>query len=735
MFNTFAADKPYLQAKFKTPTFAADSGVDNATVKRRILELADGMPDAPHPVVKGRAFELVAREIQIDVSKHDWFPAFGCFNRHDRPLSVLTQRWDREVNATRIQCRELWDAMNKSSAGVMWKDFDHSVPDWDAVFTLGFPGLRERARQYRRRHEEQGTLTPEMAAYFDGIEITYTAILAMLRRFRDLALTRRGDNPRAEAVAACLQALHDGPPQDTYQVLQLVYLFFMFGEHIDRFQVRSLGNLDRTVMPYYRRDLDSGRYSEAQVREFFAYFLMQWAGIDNYWGHPFYFGGTRADGESEINELSYLILEVYDQLGIWTPKLQLKVSPNTPQPFIDLALDMIRRGHNSLVFLCEPGMWRAMMSKGFSAEEARTCFISGCYEFGALGRSNGTAAGHINMLKPLEFVFNDGVDPYSGLACGRKTGALSELQSFEDFYQAYLTQLEGIIENIITCATDFEKDLHIISPAQVFSATITNSLETGRDAFSNGSVHNLAAILQAGFGTAVDALMAVKELVYETKQLSLEQLREILANNWQGQEKLRLRLLHNPRKFGNGIAEVDALAQDLARFLGGKINGRPNGRGGIFVASAHSAKQFLDMGVKTGATPDGRLAGDEMSKNISPTMGMDRAGVTAMISSITSIDSALFPGDFPLDVMLHPTTVAGDDGLAAMRGLLFTYMQRNGIAIHFNVFDASVLRDAQANPDKYQGLQVRVCGWNVLFNNMAKKEQDAYIFRAENIRD
>jgi formate C-acetyltransferase len=141
------------------------------------------------------------------------------------------------------------------------------------------------------------------------------------------------------------------------------------------------------------------------------------------------------------------------------------------------------------------------------------------------------------------------------------------------------------------------------------------------------------------------------------------------------------------------------------------------------------------MGEKTGATPDGRLAGEEFSKNLSPTMGMDRNGVTALIKSVCTMSAMDLPGDFPLDVMMHPATVQGEEGLAALRALLYTYFAKGGLAIHFNIFDAEVLKEAQKNPEKYANLQIRVCGWNVRFVELAKAEQDAYIKRAENVAE
>ena len=733
--TTFTKDRPYLERKFKQQVCDPASGLENDVLTKKLMALTDGLEGQPHEVIKAKAFACVCENVMIDVNPQDWFVAFGCWNRNERPLSPLMGKWNAEVDAQKLKVGKLLDEQNRTGASIMWKDFDHSVPDWDAVFSLGFPGLRERARQYRKEREQCGELTTAAQAYFDGIEITYTAILEMLERFHTYALDHANDNPRILATAQCLNTLIHGAPANTYEVLQLVYLFFMFGEHVDRFQVRSLGNLDRIVYPYFQRDLAAKCYTESQIREFFAYFLMQWASIDNYWGHPFYLGGTKADGTTEVNALSYLILDVFDQLSIPTPKIQLKIAFNTPTAFIDKALDMIRRGRNSLVFVGEASIRRALLGQGCTEEETRTCAITGCYEFIPSGRGNGTCAGHINMLKPIELIFYNGTDPLTGIVCGAKTGELEVLKTFDDFYAAYIRQLDHIIETIIICANDFEQYLHLISPAQVYSATIENSLKTARDAFQDGSIYNISAILNAGFATAVDALWIIKEFVYERHELTLPEFRDILKSNWAGHEKLRLKALRSKNKFGNGIDKVDAMAEGLARFLANKINLRPNARNGFYVASMHSARTFIILGEKTGATPDGRLAGEEMSKNASPTMGMDINGVTALVKSVTGIDSALFPGDFPLDVMMHPATVQGKEGLAAMRTLLNTYLDKHGIAIHFNIFDANVLIDAQKHPEKYEGLQVRVCGWNVRFNDIAKKEQDQYIKRALSISE
>ena len=740
LYASFDRDREYLVNKFRKPVFEEGTGVSQEEIIEHILEFADTLTlqDLPKPVIKARCFEHVCQQMFIDVNPHDDFPGFGCYDRKKRPLSPLVGRWNYEVDSTVNKERaEMCWPRNSAGLHMIWKDFDHSVPDWDAMVELGYPGLLERLEKYRELHEEKGTLTPAVAAHFEGMKITVNALLDHLGKLIDFARARHAGNPRIEREIRCLEQLRQGPPRDFYEVLMLIYVQFYYCEHIDHFQVRSLGgDLDDLLLPFYERDLKEGRYTIEDMREFLTCFLMQWGSIDNYWGHPFYLGGTAKDGSSLYNDVSYLILDVFDELHIPTPKIQLKVAKNTPQKLLDTAFRMIRDGHSSLVFVSDDNIRKIKMCYGYSEEEARTCNVTGCYETAARGIANGTGAGHANFMKIFELIFNDGRDPATGYTvenCGALK--LDEIKNFDDFFKSFLRYLDDIIEVIIKCADGNEANLHEVNPSLLYSVTALNSLVTGRDAFSNGNVYNVSSILLCGIGTAVDALMAVKKFVFEKKELTLQEFREILKNNWAGAEELRTRILLDRDKFGNGIEEVDFYAHILAHYAGRKINMRPNARKGFYAASGHCARQFISMGGKTGATPDGRLAGEEFSKNLSPTMGMDRNGVTALIKSVCTMNALDLPGDFPLDVMMHPATVQGEEGLAALRGVLYTYFAKGGVAIHFNIFDAETLKKAQVEPEKYANLQIRVCGWNVRFVELPKCEQDAYIRRAENIAE
>ena len=217
------------------------------------------------------------------------------------------------------------------------------------------------------------------------------------------------------------------------------------------------------------------------------------------------------------------------------------------------------------------------------------------------------------------------------------------------------------------------------------------------------------------------------------RHYSLKELGEIMAKNWKGHEDLRIRMLRSKRKWGNNEPEANRTGAEIVRNVTSWVNGRKNARGGIWGFSGHPARQFIVLMAHTGATPDGRRTGEESSKNLSPTMGMDTEGVTALLNTIANLDARDLPGDFPLDVALLPGTVAGEKGLALLRTIVEQYFANGGMVIQFNIHDPETLRDAQKHPEKYENLQVRVCGWNVRWNDIPKREQDKFIARAEAI--
>ena len=723
---------PYSRMACHGYDFDKSTGLEDEEIKDGLSKLYEKTKDLPHPVAKAYAVKYVLENTKIDINEHDLFVGLWSVNRLAN--SVTLNKWNAEVFETILpKVKQKMNDMNESGAVAIWPDFDHVVPDWDAILCLGFPGLKKRAEEYKELHKARGTLSPETEAFFDGIIIEYTAIIALVDRLYRLALTQNHD--KAKKVAECLLHIRDGAPQNIYEAMQVIYIYFMVSECFDSYQVRSLGNgLDNTLYGFYKNDLKSGAYTKEEIKELFRYFFFQWSAIGNYWGQPFYMGGTNADGSTKYNELSYDILDVYDELGIYNPKIQVKINENTPDRLLFKVFDMIRRGKSCFALCCEPGMIKAVMGYGATYEEALNMDIRGCYETGVRANEVSSATGYVNALKSVEYVFSNGFDSRIGKQLGLKTGELKDLKTFEDFYSAVLKQWENLIEMTIDVSKQYEKYLSFINPSNMYSATIEGALKKGADAYQSGAKFNNSALLNCGFASLVDAVMAVKESVYDKKAVTLEALSAALAADWNGFEDLHTKVVKSPHKYGNDDAETDRYAEAMSAYFASKVNNRPNARGGVYKAIMHTAMEFVWEGEKTGATPDGRYAGDEISKNGSPSVGMDREGVTALIKSALKARPYTYCESFCLDVMLHPTAVSGDEGLEIMKSLLFMYMKNGGQTVQFNVFNTEMLRDAQKHPEKYQNLQVRVCGWNVLWNNLSEKEQNAYITRAENIR-
>ena len=684
-----------------------------------------------HPEIKAKAVSYVLDNTRIDVNDRDYYVGFYSLNRLANSVTLNVWREELFGGALRREAEKM-QKMNDSGAVAIWPDFDHVVPDWKSVLSLGFRRIKERAEKYKGLHAENGTLDEDARALFDGIITLYDAIIRVVDRLYRLAEARITEkSEKLPLIAQCLKNIRDAAPANFYEATQVIFIYFIVSECFDSYQVRSLGNgLDGSLYPFYERDLKNGTFTKEEMGEFLKYFMFQWSAIGNYWGQPFYLGGTKKNGETKYNELSYLVLDVYDEIGIYNPKIQLKINENTPEKLLDKACDMIRRGHNSIVFCCEPGMTKAIMAYGATADEARESDIRGCYETGVRANEVSSATGYVNAAKAVEYVFSNGYDGIIGKDFGLKTGALSEFKTFDDFYFAVIRQWRALIEKTIEVANGYEKYFSVINPSLTYTATIEYALGRGRDAYQNGVKFNNSSVLNCGFATLVDSVAAVKKLVYDDKIVSLEELKNAIDNDWKGYESLRRKAQAAP-KYGNGDEAADEIAFSLASYYEKAVNGRPNARGGVYKAIMHTAMQFKWAGAKTAATPDGRRKGEEIGKNGSPSAGADREGVTAIITSALRTKPYTYCESYGLDVWIHPSACEGSDGLTAMKGLLKTYMRGDGQSIQFNVLSADTLRDAQVHPEKYKNLQVRVCGWNVLWNNLPREEQDEYILRAE----
>ena len=751
----------YLRRKFRQDVTDKATGLSQEALGKRLASIvAEGKAAGESwRITKVKCFAAQVNEQSIDVSPLDWFPAIAVWDRNARPIVQVYWNRAKEVNERMLPASVVkeWQAGNSDGDWNMWQDFDHSVPDWRVILKLGFPGMKARLEKYAVKGDP----------FYDGLQIAMDAMLKGIDRFieqgmknlklcncENVKLCKCGnDDPHNSTIPqshnstipqlhnparlskeiACLERLRSGPPETAYDVMMFVWLYFFWSEHLDGIQCRSLTELDVFLTPYYDADVAAGRTTEAEFREHLKHFLWQWGSVANYWNQPVGFGGTRKDATSEFNHVSKIILDVMDECALTTPKFLVKVAPNTPDWAWDKMLDMARR-HRSIAFIGEEPAAKAMKKwMGANDEECRTMVARGCYEYDLADSCNRTGCGHVNFLKPVEKMLEECRVEKEKCKVGGTT-LNSRLSTFNSFKAEYLRRLADVTDRCRKVAFEFEKVLPEVNPANLMTLSTEYALKTRKDGFANGCPHgNNSAILAVGVGTAVDALLAVKELVYEKKEMSLAELGLIMAANWEGHEKLRMRMLRSRRKWGNNDPEANALGAEMIAVYGSQLNGKPNGRGGVFLASGHCARQYIVLGEKTGATPDGRKAGEEMSKNLSPTMGADTEGATALVATLASSDVTKLPADYPLDMMLHPSVCYGEKGLKAMRSLVEIFHKNGGSVIQFTVFSAEELRAAQAHPEKYAHLQVRICGWNVRWNDLSKVEQDAYIRRAENV--
>lgn len=712
----------YLKWKWRTDVSDRATGLGNDALKKGLdAVLAEWKGKEPWPIVKARLVDYLVDNVALGFSRFDCFPAISCWNRWDRPISKIL--WARE-NEVEQATAPAWLKKTReeiyASGGKCYRDYDHSSPDWAVILKLGFPGMKARVDAY-----------PDTPFYV-AEKRTAAAILRFVDRLiaaAEAELRRCGGKTEEgllEREIESLKRLRIGPPVTVFDVMQFVFVDFIVSEYFDRFQVRALGSIDALWRPYYEADLAAGRTTEAQFREDFRHFIWQAGSIDNYWGHPICLGGTKADGTTEYNPFSLVLLDVCDREALPTPKLQLKIAKSTPDFIWDKALRMLRN-HRSLVLMGEEGMARSMAKLGLSEDECRRLVVWGCFEW-LPPEGNCTSACNINLVKPVELMLKDAKD-----------GKLGELPTFDDFKREYYRRLGEVTDKTRKVMDYLDSGLADVNPSLVLTLGVVSALETGRDAFATGMRYNHTTLSECAFASAVDSLMAVKELVYEkverveaVERLSLKELGEILAKNWEGHEELRLRMARSHRKWGCGNEETDLLAREVLEKFTGRFVGLPNARGGKYVCYGLNARGYVNAGKATGATPDGRKAGEELSKNMAPAIGGDAEGITAVLKSWrTSVDPAFFPCGLIFDVMLHASSVSEEKGLVALRAICEEYFAAGGCGLNLNVQSVAELKDAQLHPEKYENLQVRVAGWNIRWNDIPKTEQDGFIRRLE----
>ena len=548
-----------------------------------------------------------------------------------------------------------------------------------------------------------------------------------------------------ERIAEVCSHVPAHAPRDFWEALQH-YWFVHLGvtTELNPWDSFCPGHLDQHLCPFYKKGLEEGTLTREQAEELLQCF---WIKFNNQPAPPkvgvtaaesstytdfaqINLGGVKEDGSDAVNELTYLILDVIEEMRLLQPSSSIQVSKKNPDRFIKRAAKIIRTGFGQPSVFNTDLVVQEMIRVGKSVVDARNGGTSGCVETVAFGKENHNLTGYLNMPKVLEITLNNGVDPRTGQRIGLETGDPAQFETFEEFFEAYERQLNYFVDIKIRGNNVVERLYANYIPAPFLSLLIDDCIATGKDYHDGGARYNTTYIQGVGVGTMTDALTAIKYHVFDKKTMTMEELLAVLQDDFEGHERVRQMLLNKTPKYGNDDDYADEVMVAVFEAYFNAIDGRSNTKGGTYHINLFPTTVHVYFGSVIGATPDGRRAGMPLSEGISPVQGADRRGPTAVIKSVAKMDHVRTGGTL-LNQKFTPQLLQDDDGLVKLVQLIRTYFKLDGHHVQFNVVDAATLCAAQENPEQYRDLIVRVAGYSDYFCDLGKVLQDEIIARTE----
>ena len=677
--------------------------------RERLLELAWKTENEVNGSVLLRdslIIESVLQKGSVDIPENAIFT--GCFLHLSAMKEIIASRVAREESLLRAKedMKPHFEAHDSRIYTGLY-DFGHTAPDWETIYRLGLSGLLQRLEDAAKEVASE----EEREYCAAGIRVWRAAIEYVTRMSKCAMETDKRE------MAKGLLSLTQNPPQSLYEAMQLSFLYYDLQQHVEQTFVRTLGRLDRFLLPFFEKDLAMGILTEKQAQDLIDAFLLAWDARKITANAPFSIGGIDLEGRDTVNSLSYLLLRRHTALKLPNVKIHILYTPSMPKDFLRIALDGIRNGGNSIVFLNDGRVIESLTGLGIDRSDAQRYEVVGCYEPSAKGEVPCSCNGRVNLARAVEAALEKADDSFS----------------YDDFLNAFYQEVEAFCKGSMLLVDAWESRNHRLHSAPFFSATMGFCVEKKVDVYcQNGAGYNNSSVNLVGLATAVDSLLAIRKTVFEDRLLSLSEFKTILKSDWEKAEILRMQILKRYPKYGNGDADADSLAREIFFRASACVNRTPNQKNGVYRLGGFSIDWRMGFGRRMGATADGRRAGEPLSKNLCASVGADREGITAQILSAASLDGLLMPNGSVLDLVLHASSVAGESGLEALATTLHTYMRLGGMAIQYSVLDTSILRAAQKNPEAYPNLQVRLCGWNALFTALSSIEQEEFILSAEN---
>ncbi|MEA3420233.1 MAG: pyruvate formate lyase family protein, partial [Acidobacteriota bacterium] len=406
------------------------------------------------------------------------------------------------------------------------------------------------------------------------------------------------------------------------------------------------------------------------------------------------------------------------------------ISKKTPEDFLLRAIKIIKTGFGQPSVFNTDAIVEELLRQGKSLEDARSGGASGCVETGAFGKENYNLTGYFNMTKVLEITLNNGTDPTSVKKIGLSTGDPCEFKSFEELFGAFQKQMEYFVDTKVKGSNVIERLYAEYLPTPYLSLLISDCIANGKDYHDGGARYNTSYIQGVGTGTITDVLTSIKYNVFDKKYISMKKLLVALENNFEENEMLRQRFLNKTPKYGNDDDYADDIMKRIFEAYYDAVNGRPNTKGGCYRINLLPTTVHVYFGKVVGATADGRKAEEPLSEGISPVQGADRHGPTAVVKSVGKMDHIRTGGTL-LNQKFTPQLLRDEEGMKKMANLIRAYFRLNGHHVQFNVVNASTLRRAQKNPEKYRDLIVRVAGYSDYFVDLGVKLQNEIIARTE----
>jgi formate C-acetyltransferase len=584
-----------------------------------------------------------------------------------------------------------------------------------------------------------------------AMEIAADALIGFAERHADKLdelAAAAGDAQRKrelQTMAANCRRVPAHAPKTFWEALQS-YWFVHVGviTELNPWDAFNPGRLDQHLSPFYKREIEAGTLTQDEARELLQAF---WIKFNNHPAPPkvgvtaqesstytdfalINIGGVRQDGSDAVNELSYLLLDVVEEMRLVQPSSMIQLSKRSPDRFLKRALKIIKTGFGQPSLFNTDAIVQELVRQGKSVEDARCGGASGCVEAGAFGKEAYILTGYLNIPKVLELTLHNGIDPRTGKRIGLETGDPTTFRTFDEFFAAFEKQLRHIVDIKIRGNNIIERLYATCLPVPFLSLLIDDCIQKGKDYHDGGARYNTSYVQGVGLGSVTDAITSVKYNIFDKQYVTMKEMLDTLSSDFGSDGRLRQQFLNETPKYGNDDDYADEIMRKIFDVYYRAVDGRPNCRGGCHRINLLPTTVHVYFGSVTGALPDGRKAREPLSEGISPVQGADRKGPTAVLKSAAKMDHIKTGGTL-LNQKFSPQLLADEEGIAQLANLVRTYFRMDGHHVQFNVVTAETLREAQKHPEKHRNLIVRVAGYSDYFVDLGADLQNEIIKRTE----